>query len=157
MVVRSLAKMVSIYGCGRAFGYTQRQSIGAGLLLVPMAGLAIGLVHTTSSMLPELGARIAAIVLGAVAIFETIGPPLAAFALRLTGEANEPARTAPASQPEAAGEPARRSPRLAVEDDRAWRSRGQTDSRLSSPRRRSPGAAAPAGARAAAAHPARCA
>lgn len=92
--VRSLAKCISVYGCGRALGYTQRQSIGAGLLLVPMAGLAIGLVQTTSDMLPTLGTQIAAVVLGAVAVFETIGPPLAAFALRLTGEAQDPAKAA---------------------------------------------------------------
>ncbi len=101
VAVRSLTKCVSVYGCGRALGYTRRQSVGAGLLLVPMAGLAIGLVQTTSDMLPAVGSQIAAVVLGAVAIFETIGPPLAAFALRLTGEARETAKPASQTNPAA--------------------------------------------------------
>jgi Kef-type K+ transport system membrane component KefB len=105
VLVRSMVKAASIYGCGRAFGYTRRQSIGAGMLLLPMAGLAIGLVHTTTGLLPELGAQIAAVVLGAVAVFETIGPPIAAYALRLTGEANEETGRGTGSGNEEAGEP----------------------------------------------------
>ncbi len=112
VAVRSLTKCFSIYGCGRALGYTQRQSVAAGMLLVPMAGLAIGLVQTTSDMLPELGAQLAAVVLGAVAIFETIGPPMAAFALRLAGEANE---TVKPTQPVSA-EPNRDSTMWATEE-----------------------------------------
>ena len=84
---RTLAKCLSIYLSGTVFGYSKRQSLSAGLLLVPMAGLAIGLVHTTSSLMPDLGAQVSAIVLAAVAVFETIGPPVAAFALRFAGEA----------------------------------------------------------------------
>jgi len=57
------------------------------MLLIPMAGLAIGLVQTTNNLAPELGMQVAAIVLAAVAVFETIGPPIAAYALRMTGEA----------------------------------------------------------------------
>ena len=85
--VRILAKLLAVYGCGIAFRFPHRQSLAAGMLLVPMAGLAIGLVQTTSTLMPELGARMAAIVLAAVAVFETVGPPIAAFALRFSGEA----------------------------------------------------------------------
>ncbi|WP_418316384.1 cation:proton antiporter [Piscinibacter sakaiensis] len=117
VVVRSLVKCLSIYGCGRAFGYSQKQSLGVGLMLVPMAGLAIGLVHTTGSMLPEVGAQITAIVFAAVAILETIGPPLVAFALRLTGEAHDPARqNVPARPPVAATE--QPAPALAAVDEK---------------------------------------
>jgi hypothetical protein len=77
-------------GVGLGFGTPHRSATAAGLMLVPMAGLAIGLVQTTSLLMPELGGRVAAIVLAAVAIFETIGPPLVAFALRLCGEARPP-------------------------------------------------------------------
>jgi hypothetical protein len=70
-------------------------------MLLPMAGLAIGLVQTTAGMLPKLGAQVSAVVLAAVAVFETLGPPLVAYALRLAGEvptaAEEPVDvTAPA-------------------------------------------------------------
>lgn len=90
VAARTLTKVATVYACGKAFGRGHRQSVASGLLLVPMAGLAIGLVHTTSHLMPELGGRIAAIVLAAVAIFETVGPPVAAFALRLAGEAKAP-------------------------------------------------------------------
>lgn len=87
VLARSLAKTASVYGCGLAFGHPHRQAVSAGLLLLPLAGLAIGLVQTTSGLLPELGAQVSAIVLASVALFETIGPPIAAFALRLSGDA----------------------------------------------------------------------
>jgi hypothetical protein len=34
-----------------------------------------------------MGTQVAAVVLAAVAVFETIGPPLTAFALRMSGDA----------------------------------------------------------------------
>jgi hypothetical protein len=61
-------------------------SRATGLLLIPMAGLAIGLVNTTEGLFPEAGAMISAIVLASVAIFETIGPPVASRAFRMAGE-----------------------------------------------------------------------
>lgn len=91
---RIVAKLGAVYGCGLAFGVPQRQSLASGMLLIPMAGLAIGLVQTTTQLAPELGARVSAIVLAAVAVFETIGPPIAAFALKMAGEAGRAARPA---------------------------------------------------------------
>ena len=70
-----------------------RASASTGMLLVPMAGLAIGLAQTSSGLSAEHAAVISAVVLGAVTLFETIGPPLAAFAFRFAGEAGL-ARTA---------------------------------------------------------------
>lgn len=64
----------------------------AGLLclaLTPMSGLAISMVHGTSELYPEFGARLAAIVLSAVLILELIGPVAVQFALRRAGEAAE--------------------------------------------------------------------
>ncbi len=98
VVARSVAKASSIYGCGLAFGHPHRQSIAAGLLLLPMAGLAIGLVQTTGWLLPALADQVSAIVLAAVALFETIGPPIAAYALRLSGDAGRAA-----AEPDEAG------------------------------------------------------
>jgi Kef-type K+ transport system membrane component KefB len=92
VAVRTLVKMGAVYGIGRSFGTERRSALAGGMLLVPMAGLAIGLVQTTTQLMPELGARISAIVLAAVAVFETIGPPLAAFALRFCGDAGRSQR-----------------------------------------------------------------
>lgn len=96
---RIVAKLGAVYGFGLAFGIPQRQSLASGMLLIPMAGLAIGLVQTTSSLAPELGARISAIVLAAVALFETIGPPIAALALKMAGEAGRARRVAESEAP----------------------------------------------------------
>lgn len=89
VLARTLAKTLTVYGCGLMFGYPHKQSVATGLLLVPMAGLAIGLVQTTTTLMPELGAQMAVLVLAAVAVFETIGPPIAAYALRLSGDAGK--------------------------------------------------------------------
>ncbi len=87
VLVRSLAKVTSVYACGKRFGYPTNQAVSAGLLLVPMAGLAIGLVQNTTDLLPDMAGQVGAVVLAAVAVFETLGPPLAAYALRLSGDA----------------------------------------------------------------------
>jgi Kef-type K+ transport system membrane component KefB len=86
VAARIVAKMGAVYACGLAFKVPQKQSVGSAMLLIPMAGLAIGLVQTTNTLAPEMGAQVAAIVLAAVAVFETIGPPIAAYALRMVGE-----------------------------------------------------------------------
>lgn len=62
----------------------------AGLLclaLVPMSGTAVGMVHRTSLLYPEFGAKLSAIVLSAVLILELIGPIAVQFALKRAGEA----------------------------------------------------------------------
>jgi Kef-type K+ transport system membrane component KefB len=105
--VRSLAKVASVYGCGRRFGYPPHQAVSAGLLLVPMAGLAIGLVQSTTHLLPEMAGQVGAVVLAAVAVFETLGPPIAAYALRLSGDVprvrkDAAHRSAPVAAPPAA-------------------------------------------------------
>jgi Kef-type K+ transport system membrane component KefB len=66
----------------------------AGLLclaLTPMSGLAIAMVHGTSDLYPEFGAKLAAIVLSAVLILELVGPLAVQFALKRAGEAAEEA------------------------------------------------------------------
>lgn len=111
VLVRSLAKTASVYGCGRAFGHSHRQSLSTGLLLVPMAGLAIGLVQTIAGMMPVLGAQVSALVLAAVAVFETIGPPIAALALRYSGDAGRAlAEPVPGSAVDAAAPTAGQAP-----------------------------------------------
>ena len=60
-------------------------------------GLAIGLVQTVSRLFPQHADTVAAIVLGAVTLFETVGPLVAKAAFRLCGESEE-ARAAGASR-----------------------------------------------------------
>jgi Kef-type K+ transport system membrane component KefB len=87
VLVRSVAKILLLWLAGTLQRQRARTSVSTGMLLVPMAGLAIGLAQTSSGLSAEHATAISAIVLGAVTLFETIGPPLAAFAFRFAGEA----------------------------------------------------------------------
>lgn len=87
VVVRCCTKLAGPLLVDSARRRLGRGSVATGLLLAPMAGLAIGLTYATSNLFPEHSATISAIVLGAVTVFETLGPPVAAFAFRYAGEA----------------------------------------------------------------------
>lgn len=87
VTARSLAKWLGAFVGGVAFRRPIRQAASTGLLLMPMAGLAIGLVQTSERLFPAAAAPVTALVLAAVAIFEFMGPPLVAWALRVAGEA----------------------------------------------------------------------
>jgi len=89
VLVRSLAKVLGVTAVSALLKKPFREGVSSGLLLVPMAGLAIGLVLTSSSLFPQHATTIAAIVLGAVTVFETIGPPISAYAFRFAGESNK--------------------------------------------------------------------
>lgn len=86
VAVRGAAKWFGVSVSSVMLGQTVRTGASSGLLLIPMAGLAIGLVQSSGQLVPEHAAVISAIVLGAVTVFETIGPPIASYAFRLAGE-----------------------------------------------------------------------
>lgn len=88
VAARSAAKLIGTTATLSLFKQPLRGNVARGLLLMPMAGLAIGLSQTAGELFPAHAASVHAIVLGAVAVFETIGPPIAAFALRFAGEAH---------------------------------------------------------------------
>lgn len=81
VVARSIAKWGGVAAGGMLLGWRWRASSTAGLMLIPMAGMAIGLANSTALQFPQAGAVIASVVLAAVAIFETLGPPVVARAL----------------------------------------------------------------------------
>lgn len=84
---RIAAKWLTVYGMKRWRKVPPRAAAATGLLLVPMAGLAIGLAQTADTLFALQASQLNALVLAAVAILETIGPPIAAWAFRLAGEA----------------------------------------------------------------------
>lgn len=88
-LARVSGKFLAVFSVSPYTGQTSKQATGTSLLLVPMAGMAIGLVANTYELAPDIGARIGAIVFALVAIFETIGPFAAAYAFRMTGEAGK--------------------------------------------------------------------
>jgi Kef-type K+ transport system membrane component KefB len=96
---RIAAKLLMVFGMSYAQGTPPRPAAATGMLLIPMAGLAIGLAQTADTLFALEAAQLNAIVLAAVAILETIGPPIAAYAFRLAGEAKVGAGgTAPNNQ-----------------------------------------------------------
>ncbi len=91
VAVRSTAKVLACVAVGRMAGLEWRQGASIGGVLVPMAGLAIGLTQTTQNLYPEIGAYLSSVVLASVAIFETVGPIVTLFALKAAGEVHEDA------------------------------------------------------------------
>jgi len=94
VAVRCAVKGATVYGLLRWQGIAPQPAAASGLLLVPMAGLAIGLAQTADQLFALDAEALLALVLTAVAILETIGPPIAAYAFRLAGESGKsPAAT----------------------------------------------------------------
>lgn len=90
--VRIGGKWAGAFAATRLAGGDPRQALLVGLPLVPMASLAIGLVDMTAGVDPRIGATLGAVVLGAIAIFETVGPIATGYALRRAGEVAADAR-----------------------------------------------------------------
>lgn len=89
VVLRSLGKMGGVFIAGKMNGTDIAESRATGMMILPMAGMAIGLVTSTTALSPEIGRQLATTVFTMVAIFETIGPFLVAHALRLSGEVDK--------------------------------------------------------------------
>lgn len=86
VAVRFAVKWSTVYGLLRWQGIAPQPATASGLLLLPMAGLAIGLAQTADKLFALDAEALLALVLAAVAILETIGPPLAAWAFHLADE-----------------------------------------------------------------------
>lgn len=89
VTMRTLGKFAGIFFVMPYMGFERTQSKATALLLTPMAGMAIGLVATTSTLVPEMGVKIATIVFATIAVFETIGPFAATKAIYMSNEAGK--------------------------------------------------------------------
>ena len=89
VAARSLAKWVGVSATGALVGWSRATNLNAGLILLPMAGMAIGLANTTTTQFPYSGSVVASVVFAAVAILETMGPPMVARALFWSGDADD--------------------------------------------------------------------
>ena len=89
----------AVYLLSRAAGKWAGASIGAsltkcepnvrkylGLTLLPQAGVAIGMAHMSSTVLPAYGPQINAVVLCATLLYELVGPVITKVALTRAGE-----------------------------------------------------------------------
>lgn len=86
--VRFAAKLSVLLALAPLNGLRFAQAGLLGLALTPMSGAAVVMVQSTTAVYPEFGAKLAAIVLSAVAILEIIGPVATHVALKLAGEAS---------------------------------------------------------------------
>ena len=60
-----------------------------GLSILAQAGLAVGLVLVTRERFPALAPTVSTVVLGAIVVFEVVGPLAARFALDRSGESRQ--------------------------------------------------------------------
>jgi len=74
VVTRALGKFSGAFLGARLLGFSPAVQRNLGTALLSQAGLAIGLVIVIERQHPEYAALIAAVVLGAVVVFELIGP-----------------------------------------------------------------------------------
>ncbi len=114
VLARCVAKWTACSATGFFMGWPARTHLNVGLTLWPMAGMAIGLAHIAVSNFPLVGAEVASIVLASVAVFETLGPPVVARALRWAGEVDPASAPSPLfgdSVPGTAG-PAKATPTM---------------------------------------------
>lgn len=89
VTARFVVKWLAVYGLLRWQGTAHPPAAATGLLLLPMAGLAIGLAQTADKLFALDADALNALILAAVAILETLGPPVAAYAFRLAGESGK--------------------------------------------------------------------
>ncbi len=86
ILARCGGKFIGSSFTARLYRFDARQTTARGLLLLPMAGLAIGLVQTTENFIPSISAQVAALIFATVAVLETFGPPLTKVAFEIADE-----------------------------------------------------------------------
>lgn len=86
VALRLAGKMCSMLPSVTYAKFSPRQSLAIGMLVTPMAGMAIGLAVTTNELVPEIGAQVSALIFAMVAVFEGIGPFMAARAFDMSEE-----------------------------------------------------------------------
>ncbi|HEY9396041.1 MAG TPA: cation:proton antiporter [Burkholderiales bacterium] len=86
--VRWAGKAIGVLALAPLVGLSFRHAALLAVALAPMSGLAVVMVHETSSLYPQLSESIAPVVLAAVVILELLGPIATQYALRRAGEAS---------------------------------------------------------------------
>lgn len=94
-VARVLGKFFGVRLLAGRSRLSLRQATMLGLALTPLAGVALGLTLSVTDLYPELGARLAMVVVSAVAVFHIVGPILTQVALIFAGETADARRVPP--------------------------------------------------------------
>lgn len=86
IILRFVGKYAGIYlTAGRVQAPGQVRT-NVGLALVPQAGVALGLAHTTVREYPDFGLIVQQVILASVIVYETLGPLLTRWAIFRAGE-----------------------------------------------------------------------
>jgi Kef-type K+ transport system membrane component KefB len=89
VAARAAGKLVGFrFGCLRA-GVPGRMGLLLGMAMLALADLAVGLTIEVARRFPDLQESVSAIVLGAVALYETLGPLGTRYAILRSGEADK--------------------------------------------------------------------
>jgi len=86
VVCRTGGKLVGAWYAARRTGFPNAVQRLLGMSLLAQAGLAVGLVILTRQRFPDVAPTVATVVLGAIIVFEIVGPLAARFALDRSGE-----------------------------------------------------------------------
>lgn len=86
LALRTVARLVGGWVGVLSAGGRPQHARAMGLALMPQAGVAIGMVLIATSRFPKHAEALFAIVLGATAVFELIGPICCRFAIKSVGE-----------------------------------------------------------------------
>ena len=86
VLCRAGGKLAGAWYAARRTGFPDAVKRLLGMSLLAQAGLAVGLVILTRQRFPDLAPTVATVVLGAVIVFEIVGPLAARFALDRSGE-----------------------------------------------------------------------
>lgn len=86
VLARCAGKFTGISLVAFASSRDRAESSALTMLLIPMAGMAIGMTTALSNLVPELGEQVTAIIFAMVAVFEVIGPFAAVKAFQMSGE-----------------------------------------------------------------------
>jgi Kef-type K+ transport system membrane component KefB len=97
LAARALAKALVLVASARVSGIDTRQGIALALSMTPVSATSLVLLSELQVSHPEFAARVAPVVLTAIAVMALAGPVAAQWGLRLTGE-YRPIRGAPAKE-----------------------------------------------------------
>lgn len=89
LVLRVVGKYAGIYFVAGRVKAPEAVKKNVGMALVPQAGVALGLAHTTVQEYPEFGLTVQQVVLATVIVYETLGPLLTRWAIFRAGEVKE--------------------------------------------------------------------
>lgn len=84
--LRTAGAFLGVWAAGDKSGLGWKQTAGVTGMLLPMAGLAMGLGQLSESLFPALGRELMMMVLACVAVLETVGPIVSELALKVNGE-----------------------------------------------------------------------